>query len=522
MDAPTFYNRERELEQLRRTLSSPRPELFVVYGRRRVGKSALLRQACAGRRHIFFTADLGTRQDQLSAFGTALAQGLAEPEWATVRFETWEAALRFLAARAREKPLVLVLDEFQHLVRADPSLPSVLQRLWDAELQGLALSIVLCGSYVSFMEREVLGADKPLFGRRTGQLLVQPLEARHAALFFPSWTAGDRMRAVAVLGGIPAYLRQFTPERGFDANLELHLLHPNAPLFEEPRFLLMEELREPQIYFSICRAIAHGAGRPNEIAQAAGQITSVGLLPYLTALRELRLVDRIVPASIRNPERTRRSLYRLSDDFLRFWFRFVLPNRTALEGGDAATVRQRKIEPHLAQFVAPSFEEACRQHLRELHRTGVLPAVYDRIGSWWQHAEEVDIAAVADDGPLLLGECKWTAAPVDLDVLRQLEAKSAAVVADLERPPTRIDYALYSRAGFTPRLQKEAKARGILLFEVEDVLGRSEKRRPARRYSTVKSQPPVSPLSKPSKKRGTTSSAPRSRRAPGKVDGRSG
>lgn len=436
-----------------------------------MGKSALLRRVCEGRRHVYFTADLGSRRDQLTSFSAALAQGLGEPEWTRAVLPSWEDALRLCLDRARGEPLVLVLDELQHLVSSDPALASVLQRLWDVEVTSSRLSIVLCGSYVSFMEHEVLGVKNPLYGRRTGQLLLRPLSFRNAARFFPEWGADRRMTAVAILGGVPAYLQRFDQALDLESNVVASVLGTGAPLFDEPRFLMMEELREPHLYFSICRAIAHGHRRPNEIAQAAGLAERGSLSPYLAALREMRFVDRQVPVTERNPERTRRGLYRLGDPFLRFWFRFVLPNRTALEAGDAGLVWRRKIEPHLAQHVAAAFEEAAREALLERNRMGALPAVYDRIGGWWRGRDEIDVVAVADDGPVLAAECKWASRPVGTNVLRELEAKLAALTADLERPPSRIDLALFSRSGFTPELEEEAARRSLLLVGVGEMLG---------------------------------------------------
>lgn len=467
-----FINRETELDVLGRALDAPDPAFFVLYGRRRVGKSALLHRVCQDRRHVYYTADLGSRQDQLTSFSSCLAQGLGEPEWANAVLPSWEDAFRLCLERARHEPLVLVLDEFQHLVNADASLASVLQRLWDTEVPLSRLSIVLCGSYVSFMEREVLGVRNPLYGRRTGQLLLRPLSFRHAGRFLPGWDAADRMTATGILGGVPAYLQRFDPALDIEPNVLRAILGIGAPLLDEPRFLMMEELREPQLYYSLCRAIAHGHGRPNEIAQAAGLSGRGSLSPYLASLREMHFIERRVPVSERNPERTRRGLYRLSDPFLRFWFRFVLPNQTALETGDADLVWQRKIKPHLAQHVAMAFEDAAREALLSRNRSGGLPAVYDRIGGWWRGSHEVDLVAVADDGPLLLGECKWTSRPVGTNVLRDLEAKIPAVKADLSRPPSRVDLALISRCGFTPNLRKESEERSVLLLTVEDILDR--------------------------------------------------
>jgi AAA+ ATPase superfamily predicted ATPase len=465
----SFINRQAEQEILRRALAGP--ALFVLYGRRRVGKSALLRHVVADSQHVYFTADLGNRSDQLADFSATLARSFGADAWAEAVLPNWEAALRMCIAKAQSEPLTLILDEFQYLAMADPALASVLQRLWDTEIRDSRLAVVLCGSYVSFMEREVLGVRNPLYGRRTGQLLLGPLSFRDAGEFFPSWTPRERMSACGILGGIPAYLERFDPDLDLSSNVERAILGLGAPLLDEPRFLMLEELREPQTYFSICRAIAHGCGRPNEIAQAAGMPAGSGMTPYLRALQAIRFIQRRVPVSERNPERSRRGQYRLSDAFLRFWFRFVLPNRSALEAGDVDLVWKRQIMPHLAQSVAMAFEDAACEHLRALNRRGELPALYDRIGPWWRGPHEVDAVAIADDGPLILGECKWTSKPVGTNVLHHLESKLAVVTADLPRAPTQVSYALFSREGFTPALRREADERGVLLYGVEDLLG---------------------------------------------------
>jgi AAA+ ATPase superfamily predicted ATPase len=320
------------------------------------------------------------------------------------------------------------------------------------------------------MERRVLSARNPLFGRRTAQLALQPLRFRDAGRFFPDWPGERRMWGIGVMGGVPAYLKRLEPEAELEENILRSVLSLGAPLLDEPRFLMMEELREPQVHFSICRAMAHGHGRPNEIAQAAGLTGRGNIASYLRTLQELRFVERRVPATVRNPERSRMGLYRLGDPFLRFWFRFVLPNRSALEAGNAHLVWRRKIAPHLAKHVSAAFEDACREHLEDLNRREKLPAVYDRIGGWWRGPDEVDVLAVSDEGALVLGECKWTEKPAGIDVLARLTAKVGAVQADLKRPASRIDFAVFARAGFTEELAREARKRGVLLYDVGEVL----------------------------------------------------
>lgn len=468
--SPRFFNRKRELAFLNRSTPGDRAALLVFYGRRRTGKTSLLRRFCQDRRAVFFVADMTSRADQLAAFSRVVFDALGMPELGGTSFPSWEAALRLLAARASAEPLVLVLDEFSYLCASDPSLPSVIQRLWDAQLRETRLHLVLCGSYVAFMENEVLGAKNPLYGRRTGEWLLEPFRFREATLFFPGKTPAELVDLYAVLGGIPAYLERFEPALPLRENVVRHVLSRGSPLYNEPRFLLMQELREPRTYFSICRAVALGRTTPNEIAQGAGLPDRGAVSRYLQTLRELRVLERRTPATERNPERTRRGRYRLADPFLRFWFRFVLPNVSMLETGDPQRVYDARVAPHLEQHVSATFEEVARQHLEELLHRSELPAAYDRVGGWWRKGAEVDVLAVADHGPLLLGECKWSRRPVGTNVLDALRAKVPAVSADLARSSTEVHFALWSRSGYTPALARQAAKDGdVTLFSLDDL-----------------------------------------------------
>ncbi|MDY0002248.1 MAG: ATP-binding protein [Polyangia bacterium] len=470
-----FINRSEELSFLSGQAKEDRSALIVLYGRRRTGKTSLLKRFSTNRRSILFVADAQSRPDQLAAFSRVSFAALGEPELGEVAFPTWEAALRFVATRSRDEPLFVALDEFGYLCESDPSLPSVLQRLWDAELREARLHLVLCGSYVSFMEREILGAKNPLYGRRTGEWLLQPLRFRDAIGFFTDRAPDELVTIYGVLGGIPAYLERFDPKRQVADNIITEILSKGAPLYNEPRFLLMEELRNPHLYFSICQAVAFGRTTPNEIAQSAGLPDRGATSHYLDTLREMHVLDRRTPVTERNPERTRRGRWCLKDPFLRFWFRFVLPNRSALEAGDPQMVFISKVAPFLDQHVSLAFEEVCGQHLWDLNRRGELPAHYDRIGGWWRGDAEVDLLAVSDSGSLLLGECKWSINPVGIDVLETLDRRQRAITADLPQSPGRqVHHALWSRAGFTAELRRRASDTGVLLFDLEDLTGPRE------------------------------------------------
>lgn len=445
-----LIDREAELAILEERYRSGQAELFVLYGRRRVGKTELLRAFCVGKRHVFFVADQASAANHLAAFSQA-AWALAHDYTSeSFTFPTWDAMLEFIAEQSRER-LIVVLDEFTYLTAADSALPSVLQRWWDARLSRTQLMLVLCGSYIGLMERQTLTHRSPLFGRRTGQWLLEPLELPAAAHFFPDYSPDDAIQAFAILGGTPAYLLKFDDNRSVLENIAAEVLRRGTFLYEEPRFRLIEELREPRNYFSILRAIAQGKARLNEIAQAAriGDLATTN--KYLSVLRDLRLVERAVPVTDPNPEKSKKGIYRLADEFFRFWFRFVYPNRTLLEEGQLDFVLRTRVVPQLEDFTAPAFEEMARRFVWQLARLGKLPFVPEQVGGWWSPTAEADVVAInRAERVLLVGECKWASRPVGQNVLNDL--KQRAKLLEGEADWSQVYYALFSRNGFTDSL----------------------------------------------------------------------
>jgi AAA+ ATPase superfamily predicted ATPase len=467
-----FIDRKAELANLEARYGSGRAELFVLYGRRRVGKTELLRHFCAGKPHVFFIATLSSDRDQLAAFSQEIwrlthpdtPEGFTPSPWEA---PTWEAAFRALADLPG-RPIV-VLDEFTYLISGNKAIPSLLQKTWDETLRSTQVFLILCGSYVGMMEREILGYQAPLYGRRTGSYLLPALELPAAAAFFPTYSPVQQIEAWAVLGGMPYYLAVFSDQVDIFANIRRHVLDSQGTLRQEPQLLLMEELREPRNYFSVLRAIAQGATRLNEIGQAAriGDITTTAR--YLDILQDLRVVSRSVPATESRPEKSKRGLYRITDAFLRFWFNYVHPNQGSLDLDLADAVLAQRVEPTFDQFVSYAFEEAARAHVAQLARANQLGFLPDRVGAWWDRTGEVDVVAVSDaDGALLLGECKWSVNPVGTDILDDLQRKAGLV--DPEGRWPRLSYALYAKAGFTPALKARAEAEGVRLAGPVDLV----------------------------------------------------
>ena len=457
---PDFVNRTEELTRLRDHFDSDEAELAVVYGRRRLGKTRLVKQALGDyEATVFYQARQKTRTLQLEQF--VETAGDAFPGIERIR-QDWEPLFEYLA----DQDAIVVLDEFPYLIEQDESLPSVLQALFDHEFDESAATFVLVGSSISMMEEATLLGDSPLYGRSSLKLDVKQLPFDAAVEFLPDdTTSDDAVRAWSVFGGVPYYLEELDPTASLGENIHRTVLARHGSLHDEPEYVLRMELQEPTRYFSILEAIAGGATGRNEIAGATG-IEYNQLSTYLDRLSRLRLVERRVPVTER-PERSKRSRYRLRDPFFRFWFRFLYgsPDRFT-EFGDGAY--ERLIEPQMPEFVAPAFEDLCCRALWTLYDE--YPVV--DVGQWWYQDHEVDVVGLTDEDVLIAGECKYQASSVNFSALSSLKGH----VEELRWTPDgggnrTCEYALFSRNGFTDAVRDAAAERPDLrLYSLSDVV----------------------------------------------------
>ncbi|WP_318569946.1 ATP-binding protein [Salinigranum marinum] len=455
----TFYDREAELDTLTAAVESPGSDFIVVYGRRRVGKTELLKEFCANRPHIYFLAAQEAEHRQREKFLDQIADHFDER---VPRIDGWDEAFEYLGEQLQREDLVVVIDEFPYLVAENDSLPSYVQGFVDQELDGADSMLVLCGSSVSTMESEILGHESPLYGRRTAQLDVTPFSFRQAREVI-SYDSQDAIRSYAVTGGTPMYLTLFDYTQSLAANIRSHVLSPSAVLYNEPEFLLRTELRNPARYMSILEAVALGHTTPNEISGATG-IDSGPLSKYLQTLRRLRLIERDVPVTA-SGKKSKRSRYRVADEFLRFWFRYVEPNRSSIEEAPEI-VYDGTIEPDLPTHVATTFEDVCQEAVWEGIRRGTFDP-YSEVGRWWYGEEEIDIVGLApNDDRVLLAECKWTTDPVGEDLVESLRAKAEHVRWGPSDRDER--FALFSKSGFVDGLEEHLDD-SWSLFSVTDI-----------------------------------------------------
>ncbi|NHX41864.1 MULTISPECIES: ATP-binding protein [Haloarcula] len=459
----TFYDRREELDALSAAFDSPGSDIFVVYGRRRVGKTELLKEFCTDRPHIYFLAAQEAEHRQREKFIDQIAAFFDDR---TPRIDGWDEAFDYLGEKLRSEEVVVVIDEFPYLVSENDSVPSYVQGFVDEQLQETDSMLVLCGSSVSTMESEVLGHESPLYGRRTGQLDVQPFSFQQAREVI-DYEIADAIRSYAITGGTPMYLTLFDYGRSLAENVRSQVLSPSAVLYNEPEFLLRTELRNPARYMSILEAVALGHTTPNEISGATG-IDAGPLSKYLQTLRQLRLIDREVPVTA-SGKKSKRSRYRVADEFLRFWFRYVEPNRSSIEEAPDI-VYDGTIAPDLPMHVATAFEDVCQEAVWEGIRRGEFEP-YSEVGRWWYGEDEVNIVGLApNDNRILFAECKWTSEPVGTELVNDLQAKAETVRWG---PDDREEcFALFSKSGFVEGLEDQLDEHWSLwnLAKMDDLL----------------------------------------------------
>jgi AAA+ ATPase superfamily predicted ATPase len=448
-----FLNRADELEMLRRRLAGDRAELLVVYGRRRVGKTELLTHMASEVRSLYFEAADTVKPDQLQDLTAELARVSGSEVLAAQPLTSWEAALAAVAQFVGTRRTLVVLDEFQLLAKQAPELETVLSRWWRTTGRALPLILVLAGSELSFFEDQVLAGR--LYGRRTGQLKVLPFLAREAALFHPGYSAEDRVRAYSVCGGVPYYLERFSDDRPLAEHLLAEVFERTGLLHDEAELMLRQSIADPANHIAVLRSIAHGHNRNNEISQRTrlepGHVTKI-----LNSLQRLGLVDRLRP--ITASPRTKKFAYRISDQFLRFHYRFVEPARSQLRTNAlAAAYLGDTVLPQLDHHASQAWEDICQEFVLRN-----VPGVR-AVGRWWgqvpagkgprTEGREIDVVGVDAQGkPLVIGMCKWTSTDVDFDELNLLDRLAPHVDG---HAPT-VQRFIFSRNGFSGRLRSFA------------------------------------------------------------------
>lgn len=412
-----LINRSDELRLLEELHKEKKPKLIIIYGRRRVGKTTLLLEFARKHKVLYLLGRQESSNDQLKKISSELAEHLEDQALKLNPFRSYDAFFTYL----HTKEIAVIFDEFPYLVESCKSLPSILQEYWDKYFSKKPGFIILCGSSIRMME-SLLGYKSPIYGRRTEQMLLEPLKFKDASLFFPHLSDENKVANYAILGGIPAYLLEFDYSKPLMQNIKDKILRKNKFLYQDVEFVLREELLEPTIYFSIIRSVAMGNTKMAEILNDTGLDKGI-ITKYLSVLQKLHLIQRIVPITEKNPEKSRNGIYAIKDNFFRFWFRFVFNNKEYIEQDKQDKLIEEKITPELNAFIGKAFEEIALEWL-------IGQKKFDNylLGRWWDRKDEIDIVGI-DKENILFCEVKW--ATLDkksvLDIIQKLEEKSSAV-----------------------------------------------------------------------------------------------
>lgn len=480
-----FIGRETELKFLQTKYEEEKGQLIVLYGRRRVGKTETLREFCKDKPHVFYSSIQSTDKVQLSRFSKQIFKEDIPAKKYISEFSDWEAALWSIVdfPYGNQKKL-LVIDEFPYMCKGNSSIPSVLQNLWDTELKDKNVMIILCGSAMSFIEKELLSEKNPLYGRATGIYKMNEMGFYDAIQFFPNYSDEEKVLAYSILGGIPHYLKQFNPEYSIAENIKRNILSKGCILYSEVEFLLHQELRETAIYNSIIEAVAMNNTKLNDISTKSLIENTAKTSVYLKNLIDLGIVEREFSVDTKMKEKTNsnRGSYRLVDNFFRFWYAFGFTNISQLEDGDIDGVYDYVIAPELNRFASYAFEDICKEFIKEMQKRNDLPFRYSKMGRWFGKTTicdknsqnkmridetEIDLLAISqDEKKILVGECKYKAEPFSYSEYHKTKIKLSP-----QKEKAEFFYALFSKSGFDDKILQEKKEnRNLRIYNLSDIV----------------------------------------------------
>ena len=457
-----FIEREQEMDTLQSEYERKGSSLVILYGRRRAGKTTLISEFIKDKSALFFLASEESEAQNRNAFKEKAADFIDSALLHEASVATWDAIFAAIMERSFESKPVIVIDEFQYIGKSNPAFPSVFQRIWEEQLKDRSVMVILCGSLISMMESQTLAYNSPLYGRRTAQIRLGQIPFRYYGEVFPGRSRKELIEIYAVTGGVPKYIEVFSESKDIYRAIQRNVLNRSGYLYDEPHFLLQQEVSEIGSYFSIIKAIAAGNHKLSAISSAL-EIKATSLTKYLKILIDLDILEREVPVTEDNPEKSKRGLYKIKDNYIRFWFAFVYPNMSFIESGNSRIVLDKIRKGLVTSHTAFVYEDICREKMWDLNGLDAWPFHFSRIGRYWDADTGIDIAALDPEGKnLILGECKYWQEPVGINILRELEQKAERVAWNRDYRKTW--FVLFSMGGFTDELRQLAKTRSDLLL----------------------------------------------------------
>ncbi|MDE6055593.1 MAG: ATP-binding protein [Lachnospiraceae bacterium] len=463
-----FIGRRNELEALGRLYEKEGFQMMVLYGRRRVGKSTLIKEFIKGKRAIYYTASKTGIRNNLEKLGKQVLAEMA-PELGALVFQDMDALFSFIGKRCMEERLVFVIDELPYLAEADDGVLSVIQNHIDGEWASGQMFLILCGSSISFMENEVLSEKSPVFGRRTAQIKLEPFSYMEAAEFVPAYSETDKAVCYGITGGIAKYLSLMDDSLSLDENIVNQFFTKSGYMYEETNNLLMQEFRNISTYNDIIEAVASGANKINEIADK----THIEPTTVSHALANLVVTGIVVKEYAITDEANKKKVqYKFKDNMFRFWYRFVPDAVGAIELGKGDVYYQNIVKNRISEYMGEVFEDMARYYTLKLGLCGELNCFVTSVGKWWgtnpRKHETTDIDIVGLDKQskkAVLGECKYKNEPIDKKVYDALLEKNGLISGTY----TVVQYLLFSKKGFSDWVMEQADQGLVKLISLQDM-----------------------------------------------------
>lgn len=462
---PDFINREEELASLEREYDRKGSSLVIIYGRRRVGKTRLITKFIEDKNSLFFLASEESEAQNRTEFKNRAADFLSNELLRNADISSWDLIFKEIINKHFEEKPVIVIDEFQYIGKSNPAFLSVFQRIWEELLKDREVMVILCGSLISMMKSQTLDYSSPLYGRRTAQICLKQISFRHYRGFFPEKNEKELIEFFSVTGGVPKYIELIGKEKDIFTSIKNNILDRSSYLYDEPEFLLQQEVSEIGSYFSVIKSIASGNRKLSDIAASIG-LKATGITKYLKTLIDLDIVGREVPVTEKDPEKSKKGLYVIKDNYISFWFKFVYPYKSLIESGNTDYVMEKIRQGLVQNHVSYVYEDICREKMQTMALQGELPFRFSKIGRYWDKNTEIDIVALDTNSEnMIFGECKYRNELMGTDVLKALEEKTKNV--DWNKGRRKEWFVLFSISGFTKALKNEAREREdiILVYE---------------------------------------------------------
>lgn len=450
-----FVDRQKELRLLNEKYQSPHPEFIIIYGRRRIGKTELIKQFSTNKKHFYFLARKEPIKLEIDRFRKKISEQFNIYLQETTDFEILFKDI--MEKTSKKEKLIIIIDEFPYLIDSYKPIPSIFQGIWDEHLQHEPVMLILTGSSVSMMETEILGYHSPLYGRRTAQFKIEELKINHLSSFLPKYNQENLYKTYGATGGIPYYLKEFNDNNTFLENIQNTFLNPSNILYQEAEILLKEELREPNTYFNILKAMIDGATKLSEIStKSLVDITNIN--KYISVLETLKLVRKEYP--ITEPMKQRNFLYIVNDHYFRFWLSYVYPYKEEIEEQPDRVLQL--IQQDNPRYMGSIFEEIVKQYIRQHSFID-----FNKSGRWWHKTEEIDLICLhQQQKEIFFFENKWK----DLSY-----TQASKIIKDLKEKSTLVNWQSKQRKEhfglFAKNISQKQKLRdqGFLIFDINDM-----------------------------------------------------